>query len=433
MSDEIKNLIKDQGEAFDAFKKTVEEVKANGDTVAREKLEKIEKSLDDAIEAKTALEAKQKSDQDAMKKEIEDLELRLSRKGGGGSSDTEAERKAFNVLLDRSAQLDEAGYDGYKSAFGRALRMNPAALSADEQKAMSVGTDSEGGYLVPTDTSGRIVKKVFETSNIRQIASVQQIGTDKLEGIEDLEEAAAGWVGETSSRTDTANPGVGKYSIEAFEMYAQPKITQKLLDDASVDVEAWLADKVSDKMSRVENDAFVNGNGVGKPKGFANYATAADTGSGVTWGKIGVTNSGASAAFASSDSADAIFTLMGLLKDAYLPGARFVTRRSVITAMRKFKSDDGHYLWQPSLVAGNPETFAGYPISRAEDIPTLAANSLSLWFGNFATAYQIVDRTGIRVLRDPFTDKPYVKFYTTKRTGGGVVNFEAIKAMKFNT
>jgi len=154
----------------------------------------------------------------------------------------------------------------------------------------------------------------------------------------------------------------------------------------------------------------------------------------VTWGQIGHVMSGASADFvaAASFPADKIFDLIGLVKEAYLGASRFVTRRSVIAKMRKLKDTTGQFLWQPSLVLGNPESFAGYPITRAEDVPALAADSLSLWFGDFGTAYQVVDRQGVKVLRDPYTSKPFVKFYTTKRVGGGVVNFEAIKAMKFN-
>lgn len=425
---DLKSLIEAQGKGFETFKSTLDELKGKIDVIDQDKISKIEKSIDDAVEAKTAIEKRL----DAEQKEREDLELRLSRLGKkGDEGKAELELKDFNNRLPSSSHLDQEAYDAYKSTFGRALRVSDRQLSPEEAKAMSVGTDSDGGYLVPADDSGRIVRKIYETSDFRSICNVTTISTDKLEGVEDLDEAGAGWVGETAARPDTTTPEVGKYSIETFEMYAQPKTTQKLLDDAAVDVEAWLSGKVSDRFARLENASFAVGNGVGKPKGFASYATATDTGSGVTWGKIGFVKSGASGAFASADPADKVFDLIGLVKNQYLAGSRFVTKRAVITAMRKFKSDDGHYLWQPSLVLGNPETFAGYPITRAEDIPDLGASSLSLWFGNFAEAYQIVDRIGERVLRDPYTDKPYIRFYTTRRVGGGVVNFEAIKCMKF--
>lgn len=427
---EIKTLIEDQGKAFEAYKTTLDELKS-ADGVTEEKLTRIEKSLDDAVEAKAAIEAKL----DAERKEREALELRLSRNGDKASNDLAVEAKAFNLSLPKGSSVNDEGYAEYKAAFGQFLRKNEQLLSADEKKAMSVGSDPDGGYLVTPDTSGRIATKVYETSPIRQIANVITISTDALEGLEDLDEAAAGWVGETGARPSTDTPNLGKYKIEAHEVYANPKATQKLLDDASLDVEAWLAAKVADKMARTENNAFVVGNGVAKPKGFAAYDTAADDGSGVAWGTIGHVLSGANGGLNATGKTalNTLFDLVGAVKDAYLGNSRWVTRRSVVTAMRKLKDDQGQLYWQPALIAGQPETFMGYAITRAEDVPALGTGSLSLWFGDFGTAYQIVDRTGIRVLRDPFTNKPNVQFYTTKRVGGGMVNFEAIKAMKFAT
>lgn len=444
MSDNLETLLTKQGEAFDAFKNTVEtEMKSKlgkDDPVITEKLSKIEKSLDDAVEAKTAIEAGIA----AERKEREALEARINREGIKGTPESaklQLEIKDFNQVIktiaaDRGktvAPLDQAGFEAYKSAHDHWLREGKENLTADEVKTLSVGSDPDGGYFVTPDTSGRIVKKVYETSPIRQIASVQVISTDKLEGIEDLGEAGAGYAGEQTQGSDTTTPQIGKWSIPVYWIDTEPKTTQQLLDDASVDVEAWLGDKVGDKFARFENSEYVNG--ASKIRGFASYTTALDSGSGVTWGTIGHVMSGASADFvaAASFPADKIFDLIGLVKEAYLGTSRFVTRRSVITKMRKLKDTTGQFLWQPSLVLGNPESFAGYPITRAEDVPALAADSLSLWFGDFGSAYQIVDRQGVKVLRDPYTSKPFVKFYTTKRTGGGVINFEAIKAMKFNT
>lgn len=434
--DEIKALIDKQGEAFEAFKQTHEDLK-KADVVTEEKMSKIEKSLDSFIEAKTKLEASI----EAEKKEREDLELRMSRSGRDAKDEKKAaDVEAFGLVLrslaaDRgkaAPAFEEAAFDSYRAAQVKWLREGKDGLDAEEVKAMSVGSDPDGGYFVTPDVTGRIVKKVYETSPMRQICSVQPISSDKLEGIEDLAEAGAGYAGETATSGDTTTPNVGKWSIPVYWLDTEPKTTQQLLDDAAVDVEAWLAGKVADKLGRFENAEFVAGS-TGKIRGITSYTTAADTGSGVTWGQLGHVVSGGSGAFASSNPADAIFSLMGLLKEAYLGNARFLTSRAVITLMRKFKDTTGQYLWQPSLAMGNPEMFAGYPITRAEDMPTLASGSLSLAFGDFSAGYQIVDRNGIRVLRDPYTNKPFVKFYTTKRTGGGVVNFEAIKLMKFAT
>jgi HK97 family phage major capsid protein len=441
---EIKSLIEDQGKAFETFKTTLDtEMKGKlgkDDPIVTEKIARIEKSLDAAIEAKTALE----SAIAAEKKEREELEAKFNRMGiskDGDAGKRELEVKELNAVLaghngeknQRFQPLDEKGVDEYKAAHSAYLRKGDRLLSADEMKTLSVGSDPDGGYYVTPDTNGRVVKKVYETSPIRQIASVQMISTDALEGIEDLGEAGAGYAGEMAQGSDTTTPQIGKWRIPVYWIDTEPKTTQQLLDDASVDVEAWLGGKVGDKFGRFENAEFVTG--ASKIRGFASYTTALDTGSGATWGTIGHVMSGASADFpaAASFPADKIFDLIGMVKQAYLGNSRFVTRRSVITKMRKLKDTTGQFLWQPSLVLGNPEVFAGYPITRAEDIPALAADSLSLWFGDFAAAYQVVDRQGIRVLRDNLTSKPFVKFYTTKRTGGGVVNFEAIKAMKFNT
>jgi len=441
---EVKSLIETQGKAFDAFKTTLEtELKSKlgkDDPIVTEKLGKIEKSLDDAIEAKSKLEAAIA----AEKKEREELEIKFNRMGitkDGEAGKRELEIKTHNLILaahnaerkESFSPLDEKGFDEYKSAHARYLRKGDRLLSADEVKTLSVGSDPDGGYYVTPDTGGRIVKKVYETSPIRQIASVQTISTDALEGIEDLGEAGAGYAGEQAVSGDATTPQIGKWRLPVFWIDTEPKTTQQLLDDAMVDVEAWLANKVADKLGRFENSEFVNGDA--KIRGFTSYPTASDTGSGVDWGKIGTVKSGANGDFvaAASFPADAIFDLIGCLKEAYLQNARFVTRRSVIQKMRKFKATTGEYLWQPSLVLGVPEQFAGYPITRAEDMPALNSGSLSLAFGDFAQAYQIVDRQGIRVLRDNLTAKPYVKFYTTKRTGGGVINFEAIKLMVFSS
>lgn len=399
---ELKSKLDAISRAFDEMKTKNDEAvretkKGFEDVVRKEEIQRIEKSMDDGIEGLT--------------REIAALKRIPSEKGETKTADQVAHQKAFVNYL-------------RKGDIGN--------LSDLESKALSVGSDPDGGYFVTPDVSGRMVEKIYETSNIRQIASVQVISTDKLEGREDLGEAGYEWSGETATRNTTDTPEIGKWSIEVFELSAKPKATQKLLDDAAVNVEQWLADKIVSVFQRAEETAFVTGSGVGRPKGITAYGTSADDGSGVTWGTVGHVVSGANGAFAGSNPIDAIYSLMGTLKNAYLPNARFLTRRSVITAMRKFKDSTGQYLWSPPT-AGVPESFAGFPVVRAEDMPALGTGSLSLYFGDFRAAYQIVDRTGIRTLRDPFSAKPFVEFYTTKRVGGGIVNFEALKAMKFST
>lgn len=437
MSEEIKRLIEDQGRAFEAFKTEVEAKKAE-DPVAREKLGKIEAALDKAVEAKAALEA----GLEAERKEREELEAKFNRLGvratGEADAKAEAERKEFNLILAGVArkrqiefvELDQAGFDSYKAANAKHLRRGESALSHEEVKTLSVGSDTDGGYFVTPDVSGRIVKRIYETSPIRQIASVQTISTDKLEGVEDLDEAGAMYADERNTSGDEKTPQTGKWSIPVFWIDTEPKATQQMLDDSAFNVEGWLSEKVSDKFSRFENREFTVGAG-NRIRGLTSYPTVDDTGAGVSWGSFGRVNSGANGGFAAAGPADVLFDLIGALKSHYLGNSKFLTRRSVITAIRKFKDTTGQYLWQPSLVAGQPESLAGYPIVRAEDLPALAAGSLSMAFGDFASAYQIVDRQGLKTLRDAFTAKPLVKFYTTKRMGGGAVNFEAIKFLRF--
>jgi HK97 family phage major capsid protein len=435
---EIKNTFDAQGQAFEALKAELA-ARKSGDALTEEKIGRIESSLDAAVEKKAAIEAALSAEVKAR----EELEASINRLKLGGLPEGQAikavELKTFNnVLSAQSAArnraftpLDEQGYADYKAAADRYFREGKENLSPEEVKTLAVGSDPDGGYFVTPDLTGRMVRKVYETSPMRQVASVQTISTDALEGMEDLGEGGAGYAGERSQGSDSTTPQVGKWRIEAFWIDSEPKATQQLLDDAEVDVEAWLAGKVGDKFARFENAEFVTG--ATKIRGITSYTTAADDGSGVTWGTLGHIVTGVSGDFAASAKGDKLYDVVGALKDQYLANARWMARRATVTAIRKFKDGQGNYMWQPSFVLGQPETILGHPVTRAEDMPAMAANSLSLAFGDFTEAYQIVDRQGVRVLRDPYTAKPYIKFYTTKRTGGGVVNFEAIKFLKFGT
>jgi HK97 family phage major capsid protein len=431
---DIKTVLENYGRAFEEFKKTNDELikaKADGKAIGdiEAKLAKITTDMDQLAEIKT---------------QFDEVVKKINRPNFGekDAGDLELETKSFNSYrkgLHNSpvADISAEQYTEYKKAFWTFIRKGSVELLSDaERKAMSAGTDPDGGYLLPTPTVGAMAKRIYELSNIRQIANVMSISTDALEGINDLDEAACGWVGETSARPDTGTPQVGKYRIEAHEMYAQPKATQKLLDDSLVDVEAWLAGKVADKMARTEGAAFITGDGVSKPRGFTTYTTAATADSARAWGTMEHIKTGVNGDFAASNPADILFDLLQAFKPAYLDSdATWVTRREVLAKIRKFKitgSGTTDYLWQPGLQAGVPDRLLGFPITMAQDMPTLGTGSLSLALGDFKDGYQIVDRMGARVLRDPFTDKPYVKFYTTRRVGGAVVNFEAIKFVNFS-
>lgn len=323
---------------------------------------------------------------------------------------------------DESISHSNSHVSEHKAAFCGYLRKGvDSNLSTLETKALSVGSDADGGYLVTSHMSDRIVKTVFETSAMRKIAAVETISTDALEVIQDNDEAAVGWTTETGAVSDSDTPQIAKKVIDVHELYAQPKATQKLIDDASIDIELWLADKLADAFSRKENTAFISGDGSGKPKGILSYAA------GTAWGEIEQINSGSAGAI----TADGLVNLFFALKEEYAARATFLMNRAAVKQARLLKeATTNQYLWQPGLAAGAPDTLMGVPVMQAADMPVPAANSLSVAVGDFSRAYQIVDRTGIRVLRDPFTDKPFVKFYSTKRVGGDVVNFEAIKLLK---
>lgn len=320
--------------------------------------------------------------------------------------------------------LDEV--KAYGHAFRQYLR------TGDVQAAMSVGSQPDGGYLVKPDTSGRIVELVYEMSPLRQLASVETIGTDTLEGGTDLGEAGAGWVGETEERTETGTPKIGEWKIPVQEVYAQPETTQKVLDDAMRDVEGWLAAKVANKFARMEMQAGISGDGLKRWKGILTYVTNAKP-TAANWKRIELVKSGANGGFPATAGADRLIDLVHTLKTAYRQGAVFFGNTLTIAALRKIKNENGDYVFQPDMLGGFAGRVLGFSVVEFPDMPDLATGSDSLGFGNLREGYQIVDRLGIRVLRDPLTKKGWVKFYSTKRSGGDVVNFEAIKVMRFET
>lgn len=310
----------------------------------------------------------------------------------------------------------------YKKAFRTYLRKGmDSGLEQLQSKALSVGSDPDGGFIVPNDMGNRIVQIVNESSPLRQLASVETISSDILDLIEDTNEMSANWILETAARVETDTPQLGRHSITVHEMYAQPKATQKLVDDTSIDIEQWVAEKVADKFARLEATSFISGDGNGKPKGILSYTA------GTSWGQVQQINSGTSAVVTESG----LIRLFYALKDEYARRATFLMNRSVVQAVRLLKSaTTDQYVWQPGLAAGTPDTLMGIPVITAADMPAAAASSLSVAVGDFKAGYLIVDRIGVRILRDPFTEKPFIKYYTTKRVGGEVVNYEAIKLLK---
>ncbi len=396
------------------------EAKGTADPLTEEKLAKIE----DAMEA--------------SQKRLDDYELSQKRqhrtvvdaKGNEIDLDAKALKWAQTGARARGTQaidFNADGMDAYKAAFDSYIRKDERTMSDDEVKALSVGVDVDGGYRVTPDMSGRIVSQVYESSPMRAYASVQMISSDALEGHFDLDEAGSEWVGETATRATTDTPEIGVWRIPVHELSAKPRATQKLLDDADINMEAWLAAKVAEKFARAETTAFITGDGVAKPRGFLTYPSGTTLPT-----QIERFDTGANGAFAATpNGGDILIDALYGLKAPYRANAVWFMNRATLKLTRKLKDSDGVYIWSPGIAAGQPASLMGYPTASFEDMPDPATDSLSIAVGDMRQAYQIVDRIGIRTLRDPYSAKPYVEFYTTKRVGGDVVNFEAMKLVEF--
>lgn len=439
---DVKALIAELNKTFADFRTANDErvaalEKGKADVVAEEKVDKINAAVTD-LQAKL----------DEAMASLAHLQLGGTAEDPKAAAQLETQARVFfaavrGVEPERVTTEDIDGYKAYAAAFPSYLRRGAQAarMPTDFQASLSVGSDPDGGYWVPGEMQSTIITRLFETSPMRQMADVIQITSDSITWPNDTNDGTSGgWVGETETRSETATPEVGEQTIYAREQYAMPIATQKLLDMASIDVEAWLAAKIADKLARTENTAFVSGTGVASPRGFLDYKSAAVTADDTSraWGKLQYVPSGASAGFptvsgSSASDPDALITIVEKLKPAYRAGANWTMARSVEASIRKLKDADGNYLI--GRLDSNTTGFSllGFPIATAEDMPALGADSFSVAFGNFRLGYQIVDGRGLRVLRDNLTTKGKVKFYTTKWTGGDVVNFDAIKLMKFAT
>jgi HK97 family phage major capsid protein len=363
------------------------------------------------------------------------LEEKLARIGQ--AMDTQARRldeitlKAARPALgsERLAQRSAAALE-HKAAFDAYVRAGETAgLRALEVKALSAGSNADGGYLVPPEIEQEIGKRLAAVSPIRAIAGVRTISGNVYKKPFMTSGPGAGWVGETDVRAQTASPVLDELSFPAMELYAMPAATATLLEDSAVNIDEWIAQEVEQVFAAQEGTAFVSGDGDNKPKGLLAYTAVANAS--WTWGNIGYVASGVSAGFPASNPSDVLVDLIYAVNAGYRQNGAFVMNRRTQSTIRKFKDTTGHYLWQPPSAAGGKATLMTYPVVEAEDMPDIAAGSLSIAFGDFRRGYLVVDRAGVSVLRDPYSAKPYVLFYTTKRVGGGVQDFEAIKLMKF--
>ena len=300
-----------------------------------------------------------------------------------------------------------------------------------ETKAVGSSSDSIGGYAVPEEIDAAIDRTLTAISPIRSIANVVKVGSAGYRKLITSGGTPSGWVGFEAARPETNTPSFTEVVPASGELYANPAASQQMLDDAMFDVEAWLAQEIATEFARAEGKAFVSGTGAGQPLGFLGSPNSAALDGVRPMGTLQTIGTGVSANFPASNPADKLIDLVQSLRSPYRQGAVFVMNSATASAIRKFKSADGAFLFQPSLAAGSPATLLGYPLIEAEDMPDVAANSLSIAFGNFKAGYVIAERNATTILRDPYTHKPYVHFYATKRVGGQVVNSEAIKLLKF--
>jgi len=362
-------------------------------------LDEVKKGNSDALQALKV--DRINAEIDRLQKSVDEVNAKAAAIQLGGAPD--------NRVKDRE----------YTDAFKAHIR------KGEVQASLNKGVASEGGYTAPTEWDRTITDKLIQVSPMRQICSVQTISTGSLSKLFNLRGTTSGWVGETAARPETAAPTLGSLTYAVGEIYANPAATQQMLDDSLVDLETWLAGEVQTEFAYQENLAFVSGTGANnRPNGILTYITGGANAAAHPFGAILATNSGSAAAL----TADGIVNLVHALPSAFTGNARFVMNRNTMGKVRLLKDTANQYLWQPSYQAGQPSTLAGYAVTEVPAMPDVAAAAKAILFGDFQRAYQIVDSVGVRVLRDPFTNKPYVMFYTTKRVGGGLLNPEAVKA-----
>ena len=320
----------------------------------------------------------------------------------------------------------------HKSAFENYVRRgDERRLQALDAKSMSIGSGPDGGYLVPPETEAAIGARLRDISPIRSIASVRQVSGSVLKKPFSIGGPAVGWVGETDARPETTASTLKELQFPTMELYAMPAATAALLEDAVVDIDQWIASEVEAAFAEQEGTAFVAGDGDAKPRGFLDYDQVAEAS--WAWEKIGYVATGADGAWPAADPSDKLIDTIYALKAGYRQNANWVMNRTTQAAIRKFKDDDGNYIWQPPAAAGQRAMLMGFPLVEAEDMPDIGTDVTAIAFGDFRRGYLVVDRTGVSVLRDPYSAKPYVLFYTTKRVGGGMQDFDAIKLLKFGT
>jgi HK97 family phage major capsid protein len=319
----------------------------------------------------------------------------------------------LNRVLDETRRVvDELALKAARPHLGGPVSQDPRSGAALQHKAAFVN------------------RGVRNVSPIRAVAQVRRVSGSVYKKPFAVTGAESGWIAETAARPETDTPTLAELAFPTMELYAMPAATSALLDDSAVDIDEWIADEVRLSFAEQEGTAFVTGDGTAKPKGFLDYPKVANAA--WSWGSIGYIATGTAGAFPATDPGDKLIDLVYAVKSGYRANGTFVLNRATQAVIRKMKDGDGTYLWQPAAKAGEASTLAGFPVAESEDMPDIAADSYAVAFGDFRRGYLIVDRAGVRILRDPYSSKPYVLFYTTKRVGGGVQDFDAVKLLRFS-
>ena len=429
--EEIKSTLKSQGDV---------------DPITQEKLDKLTSDMTTRQEKADEAEAVAVKATEDMTKRMDDIEIAAKRIGKLGSSgNTDQDRKLIEDYLTLEKSLAAAGQrkmsfgemlqmekepnleklGQYKDAFYEYLAIDEKAMSAESYKSLQVGIDVDGGYTVTPFMSNRVSSRMYETDPIRQLASVETIGTDAYEMFMDNDEAGAAWEGETVQNSNEDTPKMAKKRIPVHILATHPKMTQMLIDDSNINIESWLSNKVAEKFSRTESAAFVTGNSIGQPTGFGTYPAWTTNGT-YEHKKIEQVNMGHATQFTTDGLIDVKYSMI----EQHLMRGTWLTNRLNVRDIMKLKDGDGQYIWRPGITEGQPAMLLGLPFRMSTTVATAAASALAIYLADWKMSYLIVDRQGINVQRDPFTKKPFIEFYTRKRVGGDVINYQSIKIGK---
>lgn len=392
---------KDVSEVAKELKSSFEEFQKKND----KRIDAIESEKGKLAESVETLNGKL-SELDELKSSLEAELAAVKRPGGGVANKDVAEHKGAFELFVRKGKDD--------------------GLAELEQKAMQIGSDPDGGYAVPEELDRNIISALRDEVVMRQECNVVSVGNPSYKRLVNKGGASSGWVGETDARPETSTSKIGIVEPVWGEIYGNPAATQTMLDDAFFNVEQFITDELTIEFAEQEEAAFTNGDGSKKPKGLLAYGSDDKADKDREWGKL------QHLLLKKPDelTADEVMQLVYTLRKPYRNGAKFMMNNSTLFKVRTLKDSQGNYLWQPGLQLGQPSALLGYGIAENEQFADMAAGAAPLAFGNFKRCYTILDRIGIRMLRDPYTNKPFVHFYTTKRVGSMMVDSNAVKLLK---